>query len=51
MALDIRVEDGLPIVADQARNILQHETDTFGLFLDLDRIIEYELTYMRRSHK
>lgn len=48
MALDIRVEDGLPIVADQARNILQHETDTFGLFLDLDRIIEYELTYMRR---
>lgn len=52
MAINIRVEDGLPITAAQARNILQHETDSFGLFLDLDRIIEYKLLYLieRKRH-
>lgn len=51
MAINIRVEDGLPISVEQARNILQHETDTFGLFLDLDRIIEYKLLYLMERKK
>lgn len=51
MALNIRVEDGLPITADQARNILQNETDGFGLFLDLDRILEYKLMYIQARDK
>lgn len=45
MALNIRVEDGLPITVEQACTILQAETDSFGLFLDLDRILEYNLEY------
>lgn len=49
MALNIRVEDGLPITATQARNILQHETDTFGLFMDLDRMLEYELIFRLKA--
>lgn len=48
MALNIRVEDGLPITVEQARTILQAETDSFGLFLDLDRILEYELEYIQQ---
>lgn len=48
MAIDIRLEDGLPITVSQARNILQNATDNFGLFLDLDRILEYELEFKSR---
>ena len=40
MALDIRVEDGLPITVEQARDFIQNESNTFGLYFDLDRILE-----------
>lgn len=45
MALDIVVEKGLPITVEQARTIIQNETNRFGLFLDLDRLIEYDLEF------
>lgn len=45
MALNIKVENGLTISAEQARVILQSEVDKFGLFIDLDRIIEYDLFF------
>lgn len=51
MPLNIRVEDGLPISVAQARTILQAETDNFGLFIDLDRIIEYELFFKQERDK
>lgn len=49
MAINIRVEDGLPISVEQAQNILQSESDRFGLFIDMDRCIEYELYF--RQHR
>lgn len=51
MALHINVEDGLPISAGQARTILQGETDNFGLFIDLDRCLEYELLFKQSRDK
>lgn len=49
MAINVRVEDGLPITVEQARNIIQHNTDNFGLFLDLDRLLEYDLLYLKKT--
>lgn len=48
MALDIRVEDGLPITVEQARDIIQRESNEFGLYFDLDRILEYELIHRKK---
>ena len=48
MAIDIRVEDGLPITVTQAQRILQAETSQFGLFIDLDRCIEYQLYFTQK---
>ena len=49
MALDIRVEDGLPITVEQARDFIQNESNTFGLYFDLDRILEYELLHKKKA--
>ena len=35
----------LPISIEEARNIIQSNTDSFGLYLDLDRILEYNYHY------
>lgn len=35
----------LPITPQEAMGILQRHTDTFGVFFDLDRILEYESDY------
>lgn len=51
MALNLKVEDGLPISVGQARTILQSETDKFGLFIDLDRCLEYELLFKQERDK
>ena len=51
MALNIKVEDGLSISVNQARTILQSETDKFGLFIDLDRCLEYELLFKLERDK
>lgn len=51
MAINIRVEDGLPLSVDQACTILQNETDNFGLFIDLDRCIEYQLEFELKREK
>lgn len=40
MAIEI-TERRLPITADRVRMFLQEETDSFGVFLDLDRCNEY----------
>lgn len=40
-----------PITAMEARNILQMHTDSFGVFLDLDRILEYTFEYTLRLSK
>lgn len=50
MAIDI-TEMRLPITPEQARDILQRHTDNFGVFFDLDRILEYEAIYSRNIHK
>lgn len=41
----------MPISPAQARNILQMETDSFGSFFDLDRILEHESFYLLNIHK
>ena len=41
----------LPITPAQGRNILQQETDSFGTFFDLDRILEHRSYYMMLVHK
>ena len=51
MALNIKVEDGLPITADQACTLLQNETDNFGLFIDLDRCLEYRLAFEMKCNE
>jgi DNA polymerase I-like protein with 3'-5' exonuclease and polymerase domains len=40
----------LPITPEQGRNILQAQTDMFGCFFDLDKILEYESMYAQRVH-
>lgn len=42
MAIEIN-EMKLPMSVDDAVSYLQHQTDSFGLFLDLDRLGEYDL--------
>lgn len=37
----VQVKDGLPITPEQSAAILQHESDTFGVYFDLYRIREY----------
>lgn len=39
MAIDIHTRD-LPITPDEARNIIQSNTDNFGVFIDMDRCFE-----------
>lgn len=43
--LNIKLEDGLPITVSQARTILEEHTNKFGVFIDLDRLLEHELRY------
>lgn len=49
MAHTIHVENGLPISVEQARDILQQESNSFGLYFDLDRILEYELHHKLKA--
>lgn len=44
----IITERKLPITPLEARNILQMHTDTFGIYMDLDRILEYIYDYTKR---
>lgn len=44
MAIQIE-ELKLPITPEDARSILQRQTDQFGVFFDLDRVLEYESNY------
>lgn len=50
MAIEIN-EMKLPITPEDARNILQRQTDSFGVFFDLDRVLEYEANYCFEMHK
>lgn len=51
MAINIRVEDGLSMTIQQTRSILQTETAKFGVFIDLDRAIEYQLHFRMLASK
>ena len=50
MAIEIN-EMKLPITPETARSILQRQTDQFGVFFDLDRVLEYEANYCYDMNK
>ena len=50
MAIEIN-NFSLPISPEEARTILQRQTDEFGVFFDLDRILEYEANYSYEMYK
>lgn len=50
--MPIQIDYGtLPISPEEVRNILQSETDSFGTFFNLDRILYHEARYKRAAEK
>lgn len=40
--INLNLEDGLPISPEEARRIIQRNTDTMGVYIDIERTLEYE---------